>query len=367
MRDYIKNPFRSRKKPESIDPSSPDFTKTLEDQKSKNNKARSKPPKTGDLAPGSIIDSVSPKPSKKAVKEAEIEEKLTVTDPYKMAAVLDPTPRATARWQRKMVIREIRGRGRMSKNVKLARTERSHLSKSELIKTSIKKLFPLANQIAGKPLSEAMVQMRFSKKKAAQDVLKHLEYARDQAIVKKGMGLGKVQVQAQAQGQAEQQQQQQQEGKEPAQQEERLLVEDKKGKKRIVTDRTAMYVDEAWVGRGTPRYGTDFRARGRVNRLTLPYTSQSLPLTHSIPPPYLSLNNRLIILCPRDKLLTLSLPRHLGRVERRSDAHPARKGSGREEAEEEGLGAVAGSTDYGAETVSAVVIVTYLLTPPCYA
>lgn len=271
MRDYLPNPFKSRRKPETVDPSSPDFTKILEDQKAKTEQARSKPPKTGDLAPGSIIDSVSPRPSQKDIKKAGLEDKITVSDPYKMAAVLDPTPRATARWQRKMVIREIRGRGRMSKTVKLARTERSHLSKSELIKTSIKKLFPLANQIAGKPLSEAMVQMRFSRKKAAQDVLKHLEYARDQAIVMKGMGLGKVQ----AQGQAEQQQQQQQqrEGKEPEQQEERLLVEDKKGKKRVVTDRTAMYVDEAWVGRGTPRYGTDYRARGQGHRLTLPYTS----------------------------------------------------------------------------------------------
>lgn len=268
--DYLPNPFKSRRKPETVDPSSPDFTKILEDQKAKTEQARSKPPKTGDLAPGSIIDSVSPRPSQKDIKKAGLEDKITVSDPYKMAAVLDPTPRATARWQRKMVIREIRGRGRMSKTVKLARTERSHLSKSELIKTSIKKLFPLANQIAGKPLSEAMVQMRFSRKKAAQDVLKHLEYARDQAIVMKGMGLGKVQ----AQGQAEQQQQQQQrEGKEPEQQEERLLVEDKKGKKRVVTDRTAMYVDEAWVGRGTPRYGTDYRARGQGHRLTLPYTS----------------------------------------------------------------------------------------------
>lgn len=274
MRDYLKNPFKSRRKREVLDPSSPDFSKTLEDQKAKTEEARSKPPKTGDLAPGSIIDSVSPKPSRKDVKEAEIEDKITVSDPYKMAAVLDPTPRATARWQRKMVIREIRGRGRMSKKVKLARTERSHLSKSELIKTSIKKLFPLANQITGKPLSEAMIQMRFSRKKAAQDVLKHLEYARDQAIVVKGMGLGKVQ----AQGEAEQQEEE--EGNEPQQQEERLLVEDKKGKKRVVTDRTAMYVDEAWVGRGTPRYGMDYRARGRGYRLTLPYTSQS---NHSIP------------------------------------------------------------------------------------
>ena len=158
----------------------------------------------------------------------------------------------------------------MSKTVKLARTERKHLSKSEFIKTSVKKLFPLANQIAGKPLSEAMVQMRFSKKKAAQDVLRHLEYARDQAVVMRGMGLGKAQAQAEGE-----------EGQKPEQEEERLLVEDKKGKKRVVTDRTAMYVDEAWVGRGAYGFGFDYRARGTVNRLRLPYTSESSP---SLPP-----------------------------------------------------------------------------------
>ena len=111
-----------------------------------------------------------------------------------------------------------------------------------------------------------MVQMRFSKKKAAQDVLRHLEYARDQAIVMRGMGLGKVQ--------AKTQQAEEENGQEPEQEEERLLVEDKKGKKRVVTDRSAMYVDEAWVGRGTYGFGADYRARGNVNRLRLPYTSK---------------------------------------------------------------------------------------------
>ena len=171
----------------------------------------------------------------------------------------------------------------MSKTVKLARTERSHLCKSEFIKTSVKKLFPLANQIAGKPLSDAMVQMRFSKKKAAQDVLRHLEYARDQAIVMRGMGLGKVQAQAQAKTQQVEEKkvedgQEAEKGQETEREEERLLVEDKKGKKRVVTDRTAMYVDEAWVGRGTYGFGADYRARGNVNRLRLPYTSKSIAL-----------------------------------------------------------------------------------------
>ena len=280
--DLLKNPFKSRRRCKILDPSSPEFIKAREAEKAKEEKERSQVPKPGDLAPGSIIDSLSP------TTDPQDEVTGLIRDPKNMAAALDPTPRARARWQRKMVIREIRGRWRLNKTEKLARTERAHLSKSEFFKTSVKKLFPLANQIAGKPLSEAMVQMRFSKKKAAQDVLRHLEYARDQAIVMRGMGLGKVKAKAKAKAQAQAQAQPQQaegekvedgqeaeERQEPEQEEERLLVEDKKGKKRVVTDRTAMYVDEAWVGRGSYGFGFDYRARGNVNRLRLPYTSES--------------------------------------------------------------------------------------------
>ena len=171
------------------------------------------------------------------------------------------------------MIREIKARGRINKTVKLARTERSHLSKSAFFKTSVKKLFPLANQITGKPLSEAMVQMRFSKKKAAQDVLRHLEYARDQAVVIRGMGLGEAQ--RQAEGRDKVDSQPAEEAQEPKREEERLTIEDKNGKRRTITDRSAMYVDEAWVGRGPYGEALDHRARGQVNRLRLPYTSKS--------------------------------------------------------------------------------------------
>ena len=166
-----------------------------------------------------------------------------------------------------MVIRDIKGRGRLSKTEKIMRTEREHLSKSPWIKTSVKKLYPLARQIAGKPLSEAMVQMRFSKKKAAVNVLKHLEYARDQAVVVRGMGLGKVK----AEGEESEKGEEGEKGEE-----ERLVVVDKKGKRRVVTDRSAMYVDEAWVGRGKYETGSDHRARGQINKLRLPFTSELL-------------------------------------------------------------------------------------------
>ena len=62
---------------------------------------------------------------------------------------------------------------------------------------------------------------------------------------------------------------------EPKQEEERLVIEDKNGKRRTITDRSAMYVDEAWVGRGPYRQGFDYRGRGRAFRLRLPYTSKS--------------------------------------------------------------------------------------------
>ena len=177
-------------------------------------------------------------------------------DPKVMAAALNPRPRARQRWLRKMVIRNVRGRGRLNKTEKILRTERSHLSKSPLIKTSIKKLYPLARQIAGKPLTEAMIQMRFSKKKAARDVLRHLEIARDEAVVAKGMGLGAV-------------------GEEKAEDKEKaVIIEDKKGKKRMVRDLSQMYIDEAWVGRGKYERDLDYRARGAGYMLYLPFTSE---------------------------------------------------------------------------------------------
>ena len=156
----------------------------------------------------------------------------------------------------------------MSKTEILKRTERESLSKSPFFKTSIKKLYPLARQIAGKPIEEAIVQMRFSKKKAAREVKKHLEYARDEAIVKRGMGLGEVKAPAV-------------EGETPELANggtvlpKGMVVIDKKGTRRWVTDKTNMYVDQAWVGRGTYTFSGSPRARGRVDKIHHPKTSKS--------------------------------------------------------------------------------------------
>ena len=66
------------------------------------------------------------------------------------------------------------------------------LSKSHWFKTLVKKLGSLARQIAGKNIDDAILQMRFSKKKAAIDIKAHLEQAKNEAIVAWGMGLGKI-------------------------------------------------------------------------------------------------------------------------------------------------------------------------------
>jgi ribosomal protein L22 len=174
-------------------------------------------------------------------------------DPRTMAAALDPTPSARLRWERKMVIRQVRKRGRLTKAQLLKQTERQLLSKSHDFKTSVKKLNPLARQIAGKTIEEAIVQMRFSKKKAARDVLEHLEHAKNEAIVKRGMGLGVVN---------------------DKKLDHPLKLQTKDGKRIKVEDPTTIYVDQAWVGKGLYGQTPDYRARGQVYLMKNPTTSE---------------------------------------------------------------------------------------------
>ena len=271
-RTFSQTPGRLRKNDrETIDPS---------ELKNLSEKTESAIPnlKTGKLAP-SIFDEISPKaegkddaprPRPKRLNAAQPSSSLIRNRDWQRLkpSIKDPTPKARIRWLRKKVIQDVKGRHRLTRGEKILKTERSHLVKSPFIKTSIKKLGPLARQIAGKPVDEALLQMRFSKKKAARDVIKHLKYARDQAIVAKGMGLGKDIAPGVERPQA----------KEDTEKgaEEKITVLDRYGKKRTINDRSAMYIDQAWVGRGTYGEGSDFRARGRVNRLRLPWTSEFL-------------------------------------------------------------------------------------------
>lgn len=266
MSDY----FRSKER-NFLDPSDPDFLKRKPTATPEAPKTL--PPK-GDLAPSSIFDEKPPGEQPDVVEPAT--STLPTRDPLVLAAALDPNPVARQRWQRKMIIRDVRNRGQLTKAQQLKRTERESLCKSSFFKTSIKKLYPLARQIARKPIEEAIIQMRFSKKRVARDVKKHLEYARDEAIVKRGMGLGMVKPE---ESEAAENEESGVDTKLKSDHENKanwpgMVVEDKKGKRRFVNDTSSIYVDEAWVGRGTYRGILEYRARGRVNVLKCPETSK---------------------------------------------------------------------------------------------
>ncbi|PWY90919.1 mitochondrial ribosomal protein subunit L22 [Aspergillus heteromorphus CBS 117.55] len=168
-----------------------------------------------------------------------------------MQRVLDPMPRARLRWERKMVVKDVRRRGRLSAKQVIMRTERESTSKSHWFKTSVKKLGPLARQIAGKNIDDAILQMRLSKKLAAKDVLKHLEHAKNTAIVRSGMGLGTPDGQ-------------------PAPKPVSITLPD--GQRKTITDPTSIYISQAWVNRGPYGIDYDHRARGQINLLRPPYT-----------------------------------------------------------------------------------------------
>ncbi|KAI9800665.1 MAG: hypothetical protein M1825_003987 [Sarcosagium campestre] len=212
----------------------------------------------GDLAGSSIFESedAGPQPSRGELDPSGKKDGQEARDTAAMAVVLDPRPDNRLRWQRKMVIRSVVKEGRLSKSEQLKRVERESLSKSQMLKTSVKKLNPLARQIAGKTVDEAIVQMRFSKKKVARAVKKQLEHARNEAIVRRGMGLGKVNGST----------------GEPA------LIHLKNKRRHYIEDRTAMYIDEAWVGRGVYGREADHRARGNINMMRPPHTSITIRL-----------------------------------------------------------------------------------------
>ncbi|CAG7963217.1 unnamed protein product [Penicillium salamii] len=203
--------------------------------------------------------SSGPTPSRaKQEKQTETEEspRLEKRDATRLRAALHPDPNAQLRWERKMAIRDIRKRGRLPMKVQIKRSERESLSKSQWIKTSLKKLGPLARQIAGKNIDEAILQMRFSNKKAARDVLEHLEHAKNVAVVRAGMGLN-----------------------DPAAETPKpITVTLKTGERKKINDPSAIYIQEAWVNRGPYGYEMDHRARGQINRMRPPTTSLSVLL-----------------------------------------------------------------------------------------
>ena len=171
----------------------------------------------GDIAKTSIFDEeTNEEDAKGPIRSFTDEEYLSVVDPNRAHAWS---------WPKRFEDRQHRKRGRLTRTMKIMQTERSHTLKSHWIKTSVKKLAPLARQISGMRLNDAIVQMRFSPKKASTDVMGVLAQARMEAIVQRNMS--------------------------PEE----------------------MYVSQAWVGRGTYEREMNHRARGRIDMLYKPYTS----------------------------------------------------------------------------------------------
>ncbi|PGH23539.1 hypothetical protein AJ80_02319 [Polytolypa hystricis UAMH7299] len=187
---------------------------------------------------------------------------LAERDRTNMDRALNPRPNARARWERKMVIRTIRRRGRLTKTETRMQTERESLTKSQFIKTSVKKLGPLARQIAGKNIDEAILQMRFSKKKAAKDVKAVLEQAKNEAILAHGMGMGQIAAEAMKEA-----------GVSPEASFQPIEIKRKDGSRKTIKDPTSIYIAQTWVGRGPFGFEPEYRAKGVVNILRPPHTS----------------------------------------------------------------------------------------------
>ncbi|KAI1933313.1 39S ribosomal protein L22, mitochondrial [Ophidiomyces ophidiicola] len=174
-----------------------------------------------------------------------------------------------------MVIRSVRRRGRLTAKEQIMQSERESSSKSHFFKTSLKKLGPLARQIAGKNIDDAILQMRFSKKKAAKDVKAFLEHAKNEAIVSRGMGLGRLPTQSET---SEQTDASTTATSTPANTASPLHLRLKDGTRHTVTDPTSIYISQAWVGRGPFGKELSHRGRGNIHILRPPHTSVSVVL-----------------------------------------------------------------------------------------
>lgn len=172
-----------------------------------------------------------------------------------MAMVTDPDPRSRVRWQRRKVMQMVRKNGHLSREEKINMSERQLLHKSHFLPTSVKKLVMLSRQIAGKTVDDAIIQMKWSKKKMAAEMKYYLEEARDLAIAQRGMGLGRV-------------------NGEVLDKPRKIQTAD--GKWLDITDPSRMYIAQSWVGRGPWRgKEIDYKGRGRMGIIQHPSTSKS--------------------------------------------------------------------------------------------
>ncbi|KAF1919134.1 hypothetical protein BDU57DRAFT_512039 [Ampelomyces quisqualis] len=236
-------------------------------------------------------------PSLTREKKAELEKKMQDEERAAKAAEdkkllefnLDPDIRLRRRLERGLVLKGVKRHGRLTKADRLARTERQCLWKSQDLPTSTKKMQKVVNQLAGKTVSEALVQLRFSPKRIARDVMKGLELAQNEAIVYRGMGLGGGKL-AQKRWEAQRSQSElssrdislavaSQKPRSPTEQLGRPVhIELKDGSRKVVRDPSEIYIDQAWVGKGEMWKGIEQRARGRINTLRHRTTSVSFLL-----------------------------------------------------------------------------------------
>ncbi|KAH7030692.1 ribosomal protein L22/L17 [Microdochium trichocladiopsis] len=175
-----------------------------------------------------------------------------------LARAVDPDPRWRIRYQKRKVMQMIRNGREPTREELIRQRERQVVSHSPPVPTSTKKLTMLARQIVGKTVDEAIVQMKFSKKKAAREVKYELERARDLAIVQRGMGLGKHTGEIL---------------------EKPKKIKTKEGRIIEVSDPTRLYVDESWVGKGPWRgMRIQYHARSRMSAMWRPTTRLAIVL-----------------------------------------------------------------------------------------
>jgi len=175
-----------------------------------------------------------------------------------MARALDPDPRWRIRYQKRKIMQMHRSGREPTKEELLLQRERKVVSHSPPVPTSVKKLTMLSRQIVGKTVDEAIVQMKFSKKKIAREVRYELEKARDLAVVQRGMGLGKHTGEVF---------------------ETPKKIKTKDGRIIEVQDPTRLYVDESWVGAGPWRgMRVQYHARSRMSGMWKPTTRLAIVL-----------------------------------------------------------------------------------------
>jgi ribosomal protein L22 len=212
---------------------------------------------TGGLSNSSIFSAPAPKPTSNSSPQAS-ESTIDVFPSYVsrksevMALAMDPYPDLRENWERSQIVQMVRNEWKISKTDHLRRTERQCLIRSLALKSSRKKLGMIARQLTGKTVDEAILQLRFSKKRIAIEVLKSLEHAKNIAVAKWGMGLGK------AEGRAGNP----------------VTITLKDGKKREIRDRTEIYISQSFVNKVGIDKEPEFRARGKVNILKKPWMSK---------------------------------------------------------------------------------------------